>query len=126
VHGVPKNLRLKPFVGATLRDIDLLGNIVYFNFQRPPGFARTLKSRELQIGVEGIWELRDHLGRVVSRGDPMPASEADYPIGKVVTGSENRHPKSFVLKFETGVHLEVFDSSREFESFSIPQQGVYV
>jgi hypothetical protein len=126
MYGVPRNLKLKPFVGATLRRVEPLENVFYFTFERPSGLARKLKGQDLQIGVEGAWELRNPDGSVAVRGEPIPAAQSPYPLGRKVAGSEVRAPRSFILRFETGEELEVFDSSSEVESFSIPQQNVYV
>src|SRR5580765_992341 len=129
MRGVPENLKLASFIGATLIKADPLENVFYFTFERPRGRRRRLKGAELQIGVEGEWELRNGLESLVAGGRPIPKTTLDlplYPIGAKVVGSEVRAPRSFVLKFETGDRLEVFDSSSQYESFSIPQEGVWI
>ena len=53
MHGVPANLDLSPFVGATLEHIDLGKWVLHFYFaMTPPGV----------IAVEGEWELLDSAG----------------------------------------------------------------
>jgi hypothetical protein len=124
---VPKNLNLKPFLGATLNRVEPLENVTYFTFDRPRGWRRRFKGKELQVGVESRWELRDVRGVIVCSGAPIAENtRAEYPIGRKVTGSRVQAPDSFSLQFETGESLEVIDTSDQYESFSIPQENVWV
>src|SRR2546426_12074948 len=128
MHGVPKNLPVKRFHGATLDRFKDLQNIVYWQFTSAARRWWPRRSRLLEIGVEGVWELRDRSGGLVATGSPMPSASftmARLPIGQVVKSSTVRAPRSFVLIFQSGDQLEVFDSSDKHESFSIPQENVY-
>jgi hypothetical protein len=80
------------------------------------------------VGVEGRWELRDLVGAVVQEGNPVPGSTAlgGDTLGRKVVKGEVKPPHSFALQFENGALLEVFDSKPEYESFSIPEQRVFV
>ena len=124
---VPKNLNLKPFLGATLNRVEPLGNVIYFTFDRPAGWRRWFKGAEIQIGVESRWHVRDARGDIVCSGSPISEStQARYPVGRKITGSRVHAPDSFSLQFETGESLEVVDTSDQYESFSIPQENVWI
>lgn len=125
---VPKNLNLKPFLGATLNRVEPRKNITYFTFERPRGWRRRFKGAEIQIGVESKWNLRDSKGVIVCSGSPIAENSPapQYPIGRKITGSRVQAPDSFSLQFETGESLEVVDTSDQHESFSIPQENVWV
>ena len=129
MRGVPKNLPVRRFHGATLDRFKDLQNIVYWQFTSAARRWWPRRSRLLEIGVEGVWELRDKSGSLVATGSPIPPASftvARLPIGQVVTSSTIRAPRSFVLIFQSGDQLEVFDSIDKYESFSIPQENVYV
>jgi hypothetical protein len=127
MHGVPSSLPLKRFHGATLDRFEDLENIVYWWFTSAASTFRP--SEPLQIGVEGVWELRDSSGALLASGSPIPPGsfmKARLPVGQVVMSSTVRVPSSFVLTFTSGDQLEIFDSNDKYESFCIPQENVYV
>jgi hypothetical protein len=129
MHGVPENLPITRFHGATLDRFEDLQNVVYWRFTTAPRRWWPQRSRLLEIGVEGTWELRDKSGALVATGSPIPPASftvSCLPLGQVVSSSSVRAPRSFVLVFKSGHELEVFDSSDKYESFSIPQANVYV
>jgi hypothetical protein len=47
-------------------------------------------------------------------------------LGQLVIGSQIDPPRSFSLWFANGLVLRVFDSSRQYESFSIQPGDIYV
>jgi hypothetical protein len=107
VHGVPKKLNLSGFHGLSLRAVDILENIVYFRFGTPEG-------REMEIGVEGRWELELQGGEVALEGSPLVVADSDrqlFPLGSVVENSRVNSPLSFELVLAGGSTLRVFDSS---------------
>jgi hypothetical protein len=53
MHGVPADLDLDPFLGATLDRIDLGLHIIHLRFEG---------EQNPVIGIEGDWELRDEKG----------------------------------------------------------------
>jgi hypothetical protein len=126
MYGVEASLRLKAFHGLLLQAVDFLESIVYFRF------ARSLDAdpAELEIGVEGRWEIQAASGLVVA-GQQVSHAEAPpptalFPIGDHVVSSRVDPPHSFGLVFASGRVLVVFDSNASLESFSIPQLNVYV
>ena len=128
MRGVPKDLNLKPFRGSILVKLDILENIVYLTFRRPTNVLRPKGAAEIQIGVEGSWTLRDLVGHEVASGRPTPPGlhALDKVMGARVVQSEVKAPTSFVLQFETGHRLEVFDDRTDAESFCLPQAKVHV
>ena len=96
MHGVPQNLDLSPFIGATLIQLCLGEFQIQFRFH----------PECCGISVEGY---RLHV-----------------ILGKTVEGYAVNPPRSFSLRFETGHLLTVFDGSEQYESFSISPGGIYV
>lgn len=120
MHGVPPDLDLSPFVGATLQRIDLGKWILHFQFEmNPPGV----------IAVEGEWELLDRIGNVVDR-QQEPGERDAYRVHHLllrqVTGFEVQAPRSFTLTFDNGMVLRIYDDSKQYESFSIQPGNVYI
>jgi len=118
MYGVPADLNLSRFTGATLIQVALGEFQVQFRF-RP----------EAEIAVEGLWELRDRSGRLVDHA--LPAADRDayrvhQLLGRQVTGSQVDAPGSITLQFDSGHRLQIFDSSAEFESFTIQPGGIIV
>jgi hypothetical protein len=120
VYGVPADLDLSPFVGAIVERVDLGQFILHFRFAMdPPGV----------IGVEGDWELRAPDGHVLDQQMDAAAREAyrlHTLLGQRVSGYAIDPPTSFVLTFERGHTLRVFDSSHEYESCSIQPGDIYI
>jgi hypothetical protein len=79
--------------------------------------------------VEGHWELADESGHIIDRAEPNSDRDA-YRIhrllGKKVASTRVDPPRSFTLHFNSGLRLQVFDDSEEFESFSIQPGDIYV
>ena len=81
------------------------------------------------IGVEGLWEVRDAEHRLIDRAEPNRAREAyrvHVLLGRTVVSGRLNAPQSFVLGFDGGYQLEVFDSSEQYESFSIQPGDIFV
>jgi len=120
MHGVPPDLDLPGFLGATIERIDLGQFILHFHFAADSPRV---------IGVEGDWELRAPNGALLDH-QMEPAIREAYRLhlllGKAVTGHIVHAPLSFTLAFESGHTLRIFDRSREYESFSIEPPGIYI
>jgi hypothetical protein len=122
MYGVPANLPLAMFDGATLVQI-CLGEtqlqLQFHNVERRTGPS---------INVEGDWELRDESGETVDHGrsTEREAYRVHVLLGRQVVETEIDPPRSFTLKFEGGLVLRIFDDSEEYESFSIQPGDIFV
>ncbi len=118
MYGVPADLNLERFVGAMLIQICLGESQIQFHFH-PEG----------EIAVEGQWGVRDQAGRLVDQSQ-TPADRDAYRIhqllGRKVISARVDAPRSIALQFYSGHRLEVFDSSTEYESFTIQPGDVIV
>ena len=120
MYGVPVNLNLTPLHGAVLTQIALGEFIVQFRFS---GEERR------EIGVEGAWELRADDGSLLDRNLDNARRESyklHILLGHAVIASEVRAPKSFLLRFDSGHTLEIFDDQTRCESFSIQPGDIFV
>ena len=80
MYGVPHDLDLSRFVGATLIQVCLGEFQVQFHFQA----ADTAGSEEgLSIGVEGRWELRDKSGGIVDHSQENAKRES-YQVHRLL------------------------------------------
>ena len=110
MHGVPADLDLHRFHGATLTQVVISEFQVQFVFISP----------QLIISVEG--DIVDH---------PLPNDQRDSfkvhrLLARTIAASVVDTPRSFTITFDNGWSLSVFDSSREYESFSINPGDIYV
>jgi len=123
VYGVPVDLDLSGFHGATLIQIGVAEHTLHFVFQPP------LPNPLHSIMVEGGWEIRDTDGTILDRVQEH-ASRDVYRIHKLlsrdVISSVVDAPRSFTLRFDSGHQLQVFDDSTQYESFSIQPGDVFV
>ena len=120
MYGVPADLDLSAFVGAVVERIDLGQFILHFRFAMdPPGV----------ISVEGDWEFRAPDRQLLDH-QMEPASRDAYRLhtllGQRVVGYAVDAPTSFVLTFEHGHSLRVFDRSPEYESCSIQPGDIVI
>ncbi len=118
MYHVPADLNLDRFRGAILLQISLGEHQVQFNFQP---YAH--------ISVEGLWEIRDSKDSLIDRAEPHGNREAyriHVLLGRAVQAIRVNAPQSFVLEFDGGYRLEVFDSSKEHESFEIQPGNIVV
>lgn len=106
MHGVPSDLDLTCFAGATLVRIVRLETQVDFMFEP-----------QACVSVEGQWAVRSPDGQTQG---------ADVLRGLRVTGTQIKAPRSFILEFEENYSLEIFDSSEQYESFSIQPGNIFV
>ena len=120
MHGVPANLNLAPFVGASLQRIDLGKWIIYFRFEMQPAGS---------IGVEGEWELCDAAGLVIDQ-QQEPSERVSYKLHHLllqnVVSYEVQAPEWFSLTFDNGMVLKIYDKDPHYESFSIQPGNVFV
>lgn len=119
MHGVPKDLNLTRFHGATLIQVAIGEFQQQFIFSNP----------ELHISVEGAWAIRNAAGVTVDRSqanDQRDSFKVHLLLGRSIVKSEVDSPRSFTLSFDNGWTLTVFDSSAQYESFSINPGNVYV
>ena len=123
MYGVPANLDLTGFHGATLIQIGVAEHTLQFVFQPP------LPNPLHCIMVEGTWEIRDADGAILDRVQDH-ASRDVYRVHKLlsrdVVSSVVDAPRSFTLSFDSGHHLQVFDDSKQYESFSIQPGDIFV
>jgi hypothetical protein len=126
VYGVPADLDLTQFVGASLVSVCLGEFNVVFRFQSQ---ASSWPSAGPSLTVEGSWELRDRDGRQVDRSLPNDEREA-YRVhgllGRPVERFVVNAPDSIVLVFDGGQELQVYDDSADFESFQIQPGDIIV
>jgi hypothetical protein len=118
VYGVPADLDLQHLSGATLTQLAIGEFQIQFRF-----------TPETEIAVEGRWELRDHSGHIIDHAQSNADREAyrvHHLLGRQVVRSRVDPPESITLEFDNGHRLQVFDSSSDFESFSIQPGGVIV
>jgi hypothetical protein len=120
LHGVPEHLDLQPFLNAELERIDLGQFIVHLHFASEVG---------AQVSIEGDWELRSPDGSILDQ-QIEPAIRDCYRLhvllGRAVSATEVHAPDSFLLRFDSGHTLRIFDNSREYESFSVQPGNYYV
>ena len=119
MHGVPEDLNLRRFYGATLAQICLGEFDQQFHFVGP----------ELHISVEGRWHVTNAAGDLVDRSlknEERDSYRVHRLLGRSITGHHLHAPESFTLVFDNGWALAVFDDSRDYESFSIQPGDVYV
>lgn len=112
MNGVPDSLSLNKFHGTQLEQIALGEYVIQFQFGGPHRPA---------IGVEEYWEVRAEDGSIIDRArknEERDVYRVHLLLGRAVIGSEVRAPKSFLLRFDNGDCLEVFDDQTEYESFS--------
>ena len=118
MYGVPATLTLKHFVGATLIRVSLGEFQIQFHFHP-----------ESEITVEGRWELRDTAGGLVDQAR-SPAERDAYRrhvlLGRRIVEAHVDAPTSIALQFDSGHRLEIFDSSSEYECFTIQPDGIVV
>ena len=109
MYGVPANLDLAFLHGAELIQVCLGQYQVQFHFH-PVG----------SLSVEGDWELIGKRGATLDRNEPAPRSrpfQLHKLLGQRVAGIQVTAPDWIALRFDNGLLLRVFDSSKEFESF---------
>ena len=120
MHGVPANLDLAPFIGASLQRVDLGKWLIHFQFDIHPIGV---------IGVEGEWELLDSNGAVIDH-QQEPAERESYKVHHLlshdVVSTHVQAPEWFSLTFDNGMVLKIYDASNEYESFSIQPGNVYI
>lgn len=123
LYGVPADLDLSGFYGATLIQIGVGENTLHFVFQPP--VPRPIHT----IMVEGGWVVRDDEGVPIDQVQEHSTRDA-YRVHRLlsrdVVGSSLDAPRSFTLKFDSGHELEIIDDSTQYESFSIQPGDIYV
>jgi hypothetical protein len=118
MHGVSADLDLQFLHGAELIQVCVGLYQVQFVFH-PEG----------NICVEGEWELYAADGSELDRSRPSPRQEPfqlHRLLGQRVVASSVSSPVWFGLRFERGDLLRIYDSSKEYESFSIQPGNIYV
>jgi hypothetical protein len=118
MHGVPTNLDLSFLHGAEVEQVCLGLYQVQIHFH-PVG----------SISDEGDWALIGSDGIQVDRNDPArqnKSSQLSRFLGCRVVGTDIASPEWFALRFDDGLVLRVFDSSSQYESFSIQPGNIFV
>jgi len=129
MYGIPKDLSLDVFIGASLERICVGPYIMHFDFytHQPQKYSESLK-----ISVEGKCELLNELNEVVAFHDnlkvPFALSEdaRNFLImsGAIVTGYKIEAPHFLTLfldstYFNAKYKFNIYDSSDKYESFQI-------
>ena len=118
MRGVPADLDLGFLQGAEVVQLCLGRHQLQVHFHP-----------SASINVEGRWELEGEAGRLIDTGSPGAAGESCRLIrilGRQVVGFVVAAPTSFALNFDDGLVWRVYDSSSEFESFSIQPGDIHV
>ncbi len=118
MYGVPADLDLRGLIGSTLVQIALGEFQIQFHF-----------TPDTEIAVEGRWEVRDGAGRLIDNGQENANREVyrvHHLLGRHVVHAEVDPPDSMTLKFDNGYSLQIFDSKKDFESFTIQPGGIVV
>ena len=104
MYGVPKDLNLARFHGATLTQVAIGEFQQQFVFSNP----------EFSISGESTWLLRDAAAVTVDRSeanDQRESFKVHRLLGRSIARSEVNAPESFTLHFDNGWSLSIFDSS---------------
>lgn len=118
MYGVPADLDLSHFVGATLEFITLAKYQVVFHFE--PAAS---------VSAEGRWCLVDCDGNVVDEsGDngPRETFGVQRCIGQRVIGAQAAPPDTVSLTFESGHVLRFVDDSPDYESFHLDPGDIHI
>ena len=119
MHGVPANLDLQQFQGDYLTQLCIGQYDLQFNF-----------GAGSNITVEGHWELRDARGILLDQAIKPPALRECYKVHVLLLATVTSFlvdpPRSFTLLFDNGMKLTVFDSSEQYESFSIQPGNIFI
>ena len=118
MYGVPKDLDLSGFVGATLIQVCLGESQIQFHFHPKGSFL-----------VEGSWELVDTAGNPVDKVQDH-SDRDEYRVhrllGQAVIAWAIDSPSSLSLTFRNGLTLRLYDDSEQYESFSIQPGDIIV
>lgn len=118
MYGVPNDLDLTVFRGATLNQVCLGMYQIQFHFD-PAGY----------LSVEGGYELIDPSGTRIDHRQDFPRAspfELHRLLGDQVEETEVSAPTSIAFRFRRGYVLRVFDDSQEFESFQLQPGDIIV
>jgi hypothetical protein len=120
MRGVPDDLPVDMFLGASLEQVCIDPWDIQFHFIGPPE-----ASAWMTIIIEGRWELRSATGTVIDWGDRSignaqhEAFRVHGMLTRTVTAASISPPESFTLTVDNGQTLAVYDDSEQYESFSI-------
>jgi len=118
VYGVPEDLDLQFLHGAEVIQVCIGLYQVQFIFHP-----------EANVSVEGEWILYAADGSQLDRSRPSPRQEAfqlHRLLGQRVAETRVSSPSWIDLQFESGDLLRIFDSSQEYESFSIQPGNIFI
>jgi hypothetical protein len=110
MYGVPADLNLSQFHGATLLQIAAGPHDLQLRFAPP-----------LEIAIEGRWELCYPAGETTESLDGLRTI-----AGRKVVATQVHAPEYIALVFDGGARLVIYDSSTNYESFSIQPGNVVV
>ncbi len=122
MYGVPSDVDLSPFVGATLIQVCIGPHDLQLHFAR----AR-VEDGSASVSIWSRFVLLDADGKVVEEGSPSDVRTRSIPdllnVGVVAAHRVDEAAVAFV--FESGHELRVIDDSDQYESFLI-QPGTVV
>ena len=115
MYGVPADLAIHRFVGASLESISIGVASIHFNF----GCTGT-------ISVAGLWQLHDANRMLIDQAQHHENRDG-YRIHSIliadVTSCEIDPPSSFTLTFSTGHRLTIVDDTPQYESCIVYFKG---
>lgn len=119
MYGVSADIALKPLIGQEVIQVCLGSGQIQIHFHK-----------QTAIHIESRWELRDHAGGLVDEAldnSQTPSNSDTYRIhrllGATAIGFSVDPPKSFTVRFDTGLSLIVYDDSDHYESFHVFTHG---
>lgn len=118
MYGVPSDLDLDSFKGATLIQVCLGEFQLQFKFDS-----------DAEISVEGAWQIVGRNSEIVDAGTrnvQRTENRVHLLLGRKVEGWSVHAPEWFELQFEGRLALRVFDDSEQYESFSIQPGDIFV
>lgn len=127
MYGVPADLDLSAYMGATLGQICLSEFQLQFRFDPTyPRPSSNVGEPGPYISCEGGWYLLDPSGREIDRRTDH-AARTEYKIhlllGKAVTETRVQAPKAFELVFEGGYVLRFVEDDSPYESYQLFPSG---
>ena len=117
MYGVPEQLDLAAFIGATLDYVGVGKHQVQFVFSGEP---RTEKDRV--VTAEGYWEMLDGQSVVIDKAtkdDNRDCYRIHRLLSHTVTETKVNPPESFMLVFDNGWALTFVDDSSHYETCHI-------
>ena len=109
MYGLPDDFDATIFVGCTLELISFTANTIHFAFDK-----------QTSITVSGSYALKRGVHHGIERGTaPASSSQLMVLIEKQILSGQADKEGTLTLHFTDGFQLEIFDDSKDFESYSM-------